>query len=918
LWADVIIGKSDFGAVSPYTTAPNKGFWDFGTIVDRSSPGDNKLYLYDAGNNRILGFRLDGPGGCLSRPGNPVLNCSANIAIGQPSLSLSGCNGDSAFQNWPSLAIASNVTLCGQEESQPSIAEGASGASMAVNAQGDLYVADHWNHRVLKFPAPFSQSGLVTATDVWGQPDYAARTCNGPNGVPGPTTLCFGTGGSNNWTAGVEVEQVGGDYNVWVADSQNNRVLRFPPGSHTADLVIGQSSFTSTTPGNDSYQINAPAALRISPTTGKLYVADQGNNRLMVYTPPFTTGMSGLIFGPNPDPDPSDCPAVNVQRFCRPSGLEFDPDQASRPGVWVNNTYHYTWERWSESNAGGSPSEVIGVVDDGNRLAGGTGSMGITAAGKRLISAGAGEYGNNVLIFDPTFSNTSPWRLLFGESPGGNDITATGISSGRGVAVSDNQLIVADLGRILFWNNPTSVTGTLLLANGQAANGAVAPQASGVITFGTRITNCCTFLKADANHHLWVSADGTDRIYAYSLPLTNNSHPIASFTFPFSVLGGGTLNGIPGLGFAGLAPSANGDYLWASHPDTNRTIRIRNPLSGSRQVDVVLGQTTLGGTQCNRGGAPRTGALPNSLCNPGHLSLDRQGNLFVSDSSLESRGNMRLLEFNSSLLPLTNTQTLLGLAASKIYADVETLEPAFDSQNRMVVGYNFYWSPNPGPTPGGNSRFPGVYYNPLSPSASVTPSAFLRDFYSMGFAATFDNYDNLYVGDLNRSRVLVYRHPLQVIAGHVTWQGRPAQPSALQQLPITLTIKAGATEVNYPSTTTDASGVFTVPINGLATGPYSWRVKGPKFLANSGTLALAGDGITGVDMGQIRAGDCNDDNVVNVNDFNILKNAFGKTGCPAPEPGYDGRADFNGDCLVNLLDENLLVRNYGQSGAPPS
>src|SRR5436190_5759204 len=49
LWADLIIGKPDFGAISPYTTVANKGFWDFGTIVDRSSPGDNKFYLYDAG-----------------------------------------------------------------------------------------------------------------------------------------------------------------------------------------------------------------------------------------------------------------------------------------------------------------------------------------------------------------------------------------------------------------------------------------------------------------------------------------------------------------------------------------------------------------------------------------------------------------------------------------------------------------------------------------------------------------------------------------------------------------------------------------------------------------------------------------------------------------------------------------------------
>src|SRR5438874_777913 len=46
------------------------------------------------------------------------------------------------------------------------------------------------------------------------------------------------------------------------------------------------------------------------------------------------------------------------------------------------------------------------------------------------------------------------------------------------------------------------------------------------------------------------------------------------------------------------------------------------------------------------------------------------------------------------------------------------------------------------------------------------------------------------------------------LVGHVTWQGRPAQPNALHQLPITLTLKSAITEVNYPVQTTDASGFF--------------------------------------------------------------------------------------------------------------
>ena len=74
-----------------------------------------------------------------------------------------------------------------------------------------------------------------------------------------------------------------------------------------------------------------------------------------------------------------------------------------------------------------------------------------------------------------------------------------------------------------------------------------------------------------------------------------------------------------------------------------------------------------------------------------------------------------------------------------------------------------------------------------------------------------------------------------MITGKVGWQGRPVQPNSLQQLPITLTLKLGTLEVNYPSQTTDSNGYFTITGNGLPPGTYSWRVKGPKFLANSGT-----------------------------------------------------------------------------------
>jgi hypothetical protein len=95
---------------------------------------------------------------------------------------------------------------------------------------------------------------------------------------------------------------------------------------------------------------------------------------------------------------------------------------------------------------------------------------------------------------------------------------------------------------------------------------------------------------------------------------------------------------------------------------------------------------------------------------------------------------------------------------------------------------------------------------------------------------------------------------------------------------------------------------------------YQWRVKGPKYLANSGTVALTGATITTLEVGMLRVGDADNNNVVNVADFNITKITFGKG---VGDPGYDDRADFDGNRIVNVGDFSLLKNTFGQGGAPP-
>ncbi|MFL5733975.1 MAG: dockerin type I domain-containing protein, partial [Chloroflexia bacterium] len=159
------------------------------------------------------------------------------------------------------------------------------------------------------------------------------------------------------------------------------------------------------------------------------------------------------------------------------------------------------------------------------------------------------------------------------------------------------------------------------------------------------------------------------------------------------------------------------------------------------------------------------------------------------------------------------------------------------------------------------------------------------------------------------------------LVGHVNWEGRPPEPSARRALPITFTLKLGATEVNYPKRLTDEYGFFTITVGTLPNGLYGWRaddsasaLHSPNYLANAGTINISGAPTTTVEVGLMRAGDCNDDNVVSSPDFTILKASFGKS---VHDPGYDDRADFTGDQTVNAQDYALLKLHFGQSGAPP-
>ena len=151
----------------------------------------------------------------------------------------------------------------------------------------------------------------------------------------------------------------------------------------------------------------------------------------------------------------------------------------------------------------------------------------------------------------------------------------------------------------------------------------------------------------------------------------------------------------------------------------------------------------------------------------------------------------------------------------------------------------------------------------------------------------------------------------------MTWQGIPQPDSRNNGITATFTLCVSGAPDSY-SVATDASGYFTAT-TGLPNGTYNWWIKRIINLANSGTLTIAHyqrapGSAANLEMGTLRAGDCNNSNDVSAVDFTMLKATFGKS---SGQPGYDDRADFTGDQVVNIQDFNLLKINFGTAGAPP-
>jgi sugar lactone lactonase YvrE len=283
--ADRIVGQPDATSNKPNASGfvDDKGLSSpNGVAFDASG----NLFVADTLNHRVLGYR------------SPMTTDRvADIVIGQPDFKSGDLHTD-----------VSASTL-------------RTPVAIALDSAGNLYVSDSGNHRVLEYDRPFATD--TVADRVFGQPDFTSHAPNNGGVLPG----------SLNSPTGIAVDSAGRFPRLWVCDFGNNRVLEYdnPTGTRgrPADHVLGQTTFMTNDSGTSRTEMDAPVGVAVD-AQHNVWVTEFDNNRVLVFDDPFETGdyAADFVLGQTSftTATPGCLEPISADVLCGPSAVTVDPN----------------------------------------------------------------------------------------------------------------------------------------------------------------------------------------------------------------------------------------------------------------------------------------------------------------------------------------------------------------------------------------------------------------------------------------------------------------------------------------------------------------------------------------------------------------------------------------------------------------
>lgn len=402
-------------------------------------------WVVDSGNNRVLEFLAPFYSGM-----------SASVVIGEPDFVTSG-QGEGYHGGGVTASSLSSPT------------------AVAMDAYGNVWIADSGNNRVLEFTPPFHNG--MAASVVLGRSSFTTGADNGEREhqyhswgygqTPTQSSLFFPT-----------AIAIDGQGDIWVSDQGNNRIVEFKPTStpagappqytngESATVVIGASDFKGDNDGNWRDTQAQPASIAFD-SGGDLWVSDSANNRILEYVPPFTSGMSASVAIGQPTlttvPNPSQYSGwswndqgngASQSTLSNPFGIAFDSDG----NLWVSDQGNNRILEFSPPfKTGMLATQVIGQSSSftsGSQNRGeGHGDVDSFFAPGQIAFDGSGNLwvtdaqNNRVIVFQPPLWGGSVATMVIGQ-PLNFQTTSSGV--GQNVLDDPNGILVTAPGTNTF------------------------------------------------------------------------------------------------------------------------------------------------------------------------------------------------------------------------------------------------------------------------------------------------------------------------------------------------------------------------------------------------------------------------------------------------------------------------------------
>jgi uncharacterized repeat protein (TIGR02543 family) len=615
----------------------------------------------------------------------------------------------------------------------------------------------------LLFPAILTAAQLPnrTAVAVYGQGGDFTTAYENNSGYIGATSL--------NRADGVAVDSGG---NLYVADTYNNRVLYYPKGSTTATRVYGQFGYFDTNDlnkyGINSGSLNRPTAVAVD-SSGNLYVADSGNNRVLFYNPPpefvspgddsfywtakrvygqdnFTSGAAN-----------KDGSTISTSSLNNPMGLALD----SSGNLYIADTSNHR----VLSYASGS-TIATRVYGQAGSFSTNTANMGgdNPSANSLNMPAGVAVDGiGNVFVADLlnhrvlTYAGTSTTATrVYGQggsftSKDANKDGISGNSLNMPIAVladGSGNLFVTDLSnhRVLCFpsasTTATRVYGQDAFNVGSANKGSSTSASSLHNPFG---------LAMDSSGNLYVADELNNRVLQYALPVAANGVYGQGGSFTTRNDGAGINATKNSLSYPSTTALDSAGNVYVVDQNNNRVLYYP---AGSTTATRVYGQ----GGSFTSYGQNTGGRSADSLSTPGGIALDSSDNLYVTDVN-----NHRVLFYPAGNTTATRVYGQGGSFISGTSNNGEISETSLYSPSGVVLDGdgNLYVADTSNNRvlfyPAGNTTATRVYgQGGIFTSGSTNKGGLSANSFYNPYGIILDGSDNLYVADVLNNRVLYF------------------------------------------------------------------------------------------------------------------------------------------------------------------